>query len=96
MSFQELPVNQALPGLCKTLSAGHAVLTAPPGSGKTTLVPLALLEQPWLAGQKILMLEPRRPAARLAARRLAARRAARRPGGRRGDARQAPGQACRW
>ena len=71
MSFQELPVNQALPGLCKTLSAGHAVLTAPPGSGKTTLVPLALLEQPWLAGQKILMLEPRRPAARLAARRLA-------------------------
>lgn len=46
-------------------------MTAPPGSGKTTVVPLALLDQVWLAGQKILMLEPRRPAARMAARRLA-------------------------
>jgi ATP-dependent helicase HrpB len=43
------------------------VLEAPPGAGKTTQVPLALLDAPWLAGQKILMLEPRRIAARAAA-----------------------------
>jgi ATP-dependent helicase HrpB len=66
-----LPVTAVLPELLQRLTAGHAVLTAPPGSGKTTLVPLALLEASWLAGQKILMLEPRRPAARMAARRLA-------------------------
>lgn len=67
----ELPVSAALPELQQALVGGHVVLTAPPGSGKTTLVPLALLDAPWLAGQKILMLEPRRPAARMAARRLA-------------------------
>ncbi len=71
MNFPDLPVCKALPELCSALSKGHAVLTAPPGSGKTSVVPLALLEQAWLAGQKILMLEPRRAAARLAARRLA-------------------------
>ena len=43
------------------------VLSAPPGSGKTTVAPLALLGEPWLAGRTILMLEPRRLAARLAA-----------------------------
>lgn len=48
-----------------------AVLRAPPGAGKTTRVPLALLDEPWLAGAKIVMLEPRRLAARAAARRLA-------------------------
>jgi len=47
------------------------VLQAPPGAGKTTLVPLALLDQPWLEGQKIVMLEPRRLAARAAAKRMA-------------------------
>lgn len=47
------------------------MLSAPPGSGKTTLIPLALLNEPWLAGKKILMLEPRRVAARAAARRMA-------------------------
>ena len=47
------------------------VLEAPPGAGKTTLVPLALLDQPWLQGQKILMLEPRRLAAKNAAVRMA-------------------------
>jgi len=67
----ELPVSAALAELRQALAQGHVVLTAPPGSGKTTLVPLALLDAPWLAGQKILMLEPRRPAARMAARRLA-------------------------
>ena len=47
------------------------LLTAPPGAGKTTQVPLALLKETWLAGQKLLMLEPRRLAARAAARYMA-------------------------
>jgi ATP-dependent helicase HrpB len=69
---EPLPVQEALPELLAAL-AGHssAVLQAPPGAGKTTLVPLALLDQPWLAGRKIVMLEPRRLAARAAARRMA-------------------------
>lgn len=62
-----LPVEEILPRLCDVLASRHAVLTSPPGSGKTTRVPLALLEQPWLQHQKIIMLEPRRPAARMAA-----------------------------
>ncbi len=48
------------------------MLIAPPGAGKTTLVPLALLDEPWLAGRKILVLEPRRLATRAAAERMAA------------------------
>ncbi len=52
-------------------SSHGAVLSAPPGSGKTTLVPLALLEQPWLHGKKIVMLEPRRLATRASAARMA-------------------------
>jgi ATP-dependent helicase HrpB len=56
----------------QTLRASSgAVLQAPPGAGKTTRVPLALLDEPWLAGAKLVMLEPRRLAARAAARRLA-------------------------
>ena len=51
--------------------AGHAVLQAPPGAGKTTIVPLRLLDEPWLAGRRIVMLEPRRLATRAAARRMA-------------------------
>ncbi len=51
---------------------GAAVLQAPPGAGKTTVVPLELLQEPWLEGQRIVMLEPRRLAARAAARRIAA------------------------
>ena len=66
-----LPVEQVLPRLEAALARGHAVLSAPPGSGKTTRVPLALLEAPWLTGRKILVLEPRRPAARMAARFMA-------------------------
>ncbi len=66
-----LPVTSALPRLKAALADGNsAVLTAPPGSGKTTVVPLALLEEPWLAGKRILMLEPRRMAARAAAWRM--------------------------
>ena len=67
----DLPVAEALPALRAALARGHAVLTAPPGSGKTTLAPLALLDAPWLAGRGILMLEPRRIAARGAAQRMA-------------------------
>ncbi|WP_041604236.1 ATP-dependent helicase HrpB [Thioflavicoccus mobilis] len=66
-----LPIDAVLDALREALAQGHAVLTAPPGSGKTTRVPLALRDSPWLAGRKILMLEPRRPAARLAALRMA-------------------------
>lgn len=67
-----LPIDSLLPDLRDALSAHHeVVLEAPPGAGKTTRVPLALLDAPWLAGQKILMLEPRRLAARAAAERLA-------------------------
>jgi ATP-dependent helicase HrpB len=68
---QTLPIDRVLPALIGALRAGHAVLTAPTGSGKTTGVPLALLDQPWLAGAGILMLEPRRAAARMAAARMA-------------------------
>ncbi|MEE5095737.1 DEAD/DEAH box helicase [Pseudomonas alliivorans] len=67
-----LPIDAVLPALREALSTRHeAVLEAPPGAGKTTRVPLALLEETWLAGQTILMLEPRRLAARAAAERLA-------------------------
>ncbi len=67
-----LPIDVVLPALREALRERHeAVLEAPPGAGKTTRVPLALLGEPWLAGQTILMLEPRRLAARAAAERLA-------------------------
>ena len=67
-----LPIDDALPALRRALAAGSvAVLQAPPGAGKTTHVPLALLEEPWLRGRRIVMLEPRRLAARAAARRMA-------------------------
>ena len=67
-----LPVSETLPALKAALAEkGAAVLEAPPGAGKTTLVPLALLGEPWLTGKRILMLEPRRLATRAAARRMA-------------------------
>ena len=70
---QPLPIDDALPALLAALeAASSAVLVAPPGAGKTTRVPLALLAAPWLKGQKILILEPRRIAARAAAARMAA------------------------
>lgn len=68
----DLPVASVLDELDQALTSHPcAVLQAPPGAGKTTLVPLALLNSPWLAGQKIILLEPRRLAARAAAERLA-------------------------
>ena len=67
-----LPIDEALPALRQALLArDEAVLEAPPGAGKTTRVPLALLNEPWLGGQSIIMLEPRRLAARAATERLA-------------------------
>ncbi len=70
--IQPLPIEQVLPELRDALRNGtSAVLQAPPGAGKTTRVPLALLEESWLAGRRIVMLEPRRMAARAAARRMA-------------------------
>lgn len=72
MTQPPLPIDDVLPELRAILSRHRAaVLQAPPGAGKTTGVPLALLDQDWLGGAKILMLEPRRLAARAAARRMA-------------------------
>ena len=66
-----LPIDDILPELIAALArAGRAVLQAPPGAGKTTRVPLALLEAGAVQG-RILMLEPRRLAARAAAERMA-------------------------
>ena len=68
----DLPVETILEKLNATLKRNTcAVLQAPPGAGKTTRVPLALLDRPWLAGRRILMLEPRRLATRAAAARMA-------------------------
>ena len=66
-----LPINEALPQLKQALSAHpNVVLQAPPGAGKSTGVPLALLDEQWLRGNKIVMLEPRRLAARAVATRM--------------------------
>ena len=68
-----LPIHQVLAALTAALDArSSAVLVAPPGAGKTTVVPLVLMDEPWAAGRKILVLEPRRLAARAAAERMAA------------------------
>ena len=67
-----LPIHEALPELKAALSTGSAaVLVAPPGAGKTTGVPLELLAEPWVGGGRIIVLEPRRLAARAAAERMA-------------------------
>lgn len=67
-----LPIDAVLDDLSRTLEAHNsAVLVAPPGAGKTTRVPLALLDAPWAAGKKIIVLEPRRIAARASAERMA-------------------------
>ncbi|MDX0693873.1 ATP-dependent helicase HrpB [Sinorhizobium medicae] len=67
-----LPVREILPDLGEALhSSRSAVLSAPPGAGKTTLVPLFLLGQPWRGDGRIILLEPRRLAARAAAGRMA-------------------------
>ncbi len=69
----ELPVVAVLKQLEKALDkTGRALFQAPPGAGKTTLVPLALMSRPWLENKKIIMLEPRRLAARACAAHMAA------------------------
>jgi ATP-dependent helicase HrpB len=72
VDFPPLPIDAALPSL-KAASRDHnaAVLIAPPGAGKTTRVPLVLAEEAWAKEQRILVLEPRRLAARAAAERMA-------------------------
>ena len=68
-----LPIDAVLPELTAALAGCHcAVLVAPPGAGKTTRVPLALAAEPWARNRRILVLEPRRLAARAAAARMAA------------------------
>ena len=69
----DLPIVDVLDDLRRALT-GHrrAIIVAPPGAGKTTVVPLALLDEPWLEGGRIVMLEPRRLATRAAAQRMAA------------------------
>ena len=66
-----LPIEDVLPALRHALAEGrNALLTAAPGAVKTTRVPLALLDAPWLGGKTLLMLEPRRLATQAAARRM--------------------------
>lgn len=80
--FPDLPVAEALPALTAALrEASNAVLIAPPGAGKTTLVPLVLKDEPWASEGRILVLEPRRVAARAAARRMAEMLGEAQPGG---------------
>lgn len=72
-SDDALPIDAVLPALREALDAGRrAVLVAPPGAGKTTRVPLVLLDAPWAASGRLIVLEPRRLAARAAADRMAA------------------------
>jgi ATP-dependent helicase HrpB len=68
---EKLPIVEIIPEIKKQLEQHHTViLQAPPGAGKSTILPLQLLEEPWLKGKKIVMLEPRRLAARAVANRM--------------------------
>src|SRR5215212_4149866 len=72
MFLSGLPIDAALPELRTALTVRRAaVLQAPPGAGKSTVVPLALLHEPWARGKRLIMLEPRRLAARAVAQRMA-------------------------
>ena len=71
-SMNTLPITHVIPEVKEKLQQhNRLVLQAPPGAGKTTALPLALLDAPWLKGRKILMLEPRRLAVRASAARMA-------------------------
>jgi len=70
--MQNLPITQVIPEVKELLQTNtKLVLQAPPGAGKTTALPLALLDEPWLQDKKIIMLEPRRLAVRASASRMA-------------------------
>ena len=70
--MKNLPINQVIPKIKEKLQNNQrVVLQAPPGAGKTTALPLALLNEPWLEDKKIIMLEPRRLAVRSSATRMA-------------------------
>lgn len=72
LRLPHLPVSESLPAITAALAAkNRAILSAPPGAGKTTIVPLRLLEEPWRGDGRIILLEPRRLAARAAAGRMA-------------------------
>ncbi|MBV9567840.1 MAG: ATP-dependent helicase HrpB, partial [Hyphomicrobiales bacterium] len=74
MDDTSLPIDERLPEILAALRhRTNAVIIAPTGAGKTTRVPLALLDEPWARDRRILLLEPRRLAARAAASRMAAR-----------------------
>ncbi|GGG90666.1 hypothetical protein GCM10007415_26540 [Parapedobacter pyrenivorans] len=71
-SHIDLPIMEVIPELRKQLAAHtNAIVSSPPGAGKSTIVPLALLDEPWLGSRKIIMLEPRRLAASTIAHRMA-------------------------
>lgn len=73
LSPTDLPVEPSIPAVRAALAdRGVAVLEAPPGAGKTTIVALRLLDEPWLGDERIVVLEPRRVATRAAARRMSA------------------------
>ncbi|MBD1395765.1 hypothetical protein H9Q13_01190 [Pontibacter sp. JH31] len=68
----DLPVREIIAAVREYIAAQNTlIVNAPPGAGKSTLLPLALLDEAWLSGQKIVMLEPRRLAAKTIAERLA-------------------------
>ncbi len=70
--MQTLPITHVIPQVKEKLAAhNRLILQAPPGAGKTTTLPLALLDEPWLKGKRIIMLEPRRLAVRMSAIRMA-------------------------
>jgi ATP-dependent helicase HrpB len=71
-AFKKYPVHEILPDLKQSfLTHNQIILQAPPGAGKSTIIPLALLDEPWLENKKIIILEPRRVAARSVALRMA-------------------------
>jgi ATP-dependent helicase HrpB len=71
-ALPDLPIVELLADLAAALAGpGRVVVSAPPGAGKTTVVPLAVLDAPWLGDRRVVMLEPRRLATRAAARRMA-------------------------